>query len=33
MRASSIARMQDLVDRHPEESLGMVRRWMTPEEA
>jgi flagellar M-ring protein FliF len=33
MRASSIARMQDLVDRHPEESLGMVRRWMTPEGA
>jgi flagellar M-ring protein FliF len=33
MRASSIARMQELVDRHPEESLGMVRRWMTPEGA
>jgi len=33
MRASSITRMQDLVDRHPEESLGVVRRWMTPEGA
>ncbi len=33
MRASSITRMQDLVDRHPEESLSVVRRWMTPEGA
>lgn len=33
MRASSITRMQDLVDRHPEEALGVVRRWMTPEGA
>nr|WP_246514474.1 flagellar basal-body MS-ring/collar protein FliF [Neoroseomonas soli] len=33
MRASSIARMQELVDRHPEETLSVVRRWMTPEEA
>jgi len=31
MRASSIARLQDLVDRHPEDALGVVRRWMTPE--
>ncbi|WP_369412739.1 flagellar basal-body MS-ring/collar protein FliF [Neoroseomonas alba] len=31
MRASSIARLQELVDRHPEEALGVVRRWMTPE--
>ena len=33
MRASSITRMQDLVERHPEESLSVVRRWMAPEEA
>jgi flagellar M-ring protein FliF len=33
MRASSITRMQDLVDRHPEEALSVVRRWMTPEGA
>lgn len=33
MRASSIARLQELVDRHPEEALGVVRRWMTPEGA
>lgn len=33
MRASSITRMQDLVERHPEESLTVVRRWMTPEGA
>lgn len=33
MRASSITRMQDLVERHPEESLSVVRRWMTPEGA
>ena len=33
MRASSIAKMQELVDRHPDESLAVVRRWMTPEGA
>ncbi|CAH0315435.1 flagellar basal-body MS-ring/collar protein FliF [Roseomonas sp. CECT 9278] len=33
MRASSITRMQDLVERHPDESLSVVRRWMTPEGA
>jgi len=33
MRASSIARMQELVDLHPDESLAVVRRWMTPEGA
>ncbi|BDG73576.1 flagellar basal-body MS-ring/collar protein FliF [Roseomonas fluvialis] len=33
MRASSITRMQDLVDRHPDEALSVVRRWMTPEGA
>ena len=31
MRASSIARIQDLVDRHPDESLAVMRRWLTPE--
>jgi flagellar M-ring protein FliF len=31
MRASSITRVQDLVERHPEESLNVVRRWMAPE--
>lgn len=33
MRASSIARMQELVERHPEEALSVVRRWMSPEGA
>jgi len=33
MRASSIARLQELVDHHPDEALGVVRRWMTPEGA
>lgn len=33
MRASSIARLQELVDRHPDEALSVVRRWMTPEGA
>lgn len=33
MRASSIARLQDLVDRHPEDALGVLRRWMTPDQA
>lgn len=33
MRASSITRLQELVDRHPEDALNVVRRWMTPEEA
>ena len=33
MRASSITRLQDLVDRHPEEALSVVRRWMAPEGA
>ncbi len=31
MRASSISKLQDLVERHPEDSLGVVRRWMTPD--
>jgi flagellar M-ring protein FliF len=33
MRASSISRVQDLVERHPEETLSVVRRWMAPEGA
>jgi len=33
MRASSIAKMQELVDRHPDETLAVVRRWMAPEGA
>lgn len=33
MRASSIARLQDLVEHHPDESLAVVRRWMAPEGA
>ena len=31
MKASSISRLQDLVDRHPDDALGVVRRWMTPD--
>ncbi|MEO3473314.1 flagellar basal-body MS-ring/collar protein FliF [Roseomonas sp. CAU 1739] len=31
MRASSITKLQDLVERHPEDALGVVRRWMTPD--
>ena len=33
MRASSIAKLQDLVERHPEDALTVVRRWMVPEGA
>ncbi|WP_137124856.1 flagellar basal-body MS-ring/collar protein FliF [Roseomonas sp. HF4] len=33
MRASSISRMQELVEQHPEETLNVMRRWMTPEGA
>lgn len=33
MRASSIMKLQELVDRHPEEALSVVRRWMTPDGA
>lgn len=33
LRASSIARLHELVERHPDETLTVVRRWMTPEEA
>ena len=31
MRASSIRRITELVDKHPEESLTIVRTWMTQE--
>ncbi|WP_246522095.1 flagellar basal-body MS-ring/collar protein FliF [Neoroseomonas terrae] len=31
MRASSISRLQELVDRHPDDALGVVRRWMAPD--
>lgn len=33
MRASSIAKLQDLVERHPDDALNVVRRWMIPEGA
>lgn len=32
MRASSIAKLHEFVETHPEESLNVVRRWLTPEE-
>ncbi len=31
MRASSITRIQELVERHPDETLAVVRRWMAVE--
>ncbi len=33
LRASSVRRVADLVDRHPEESLSIVRSWMQQEAA
>ncbi|MBP0463985.1 flagellar M-ring protein FliF, partial [Roseomonas sp. PWR1] len=33
MRASSIAKLQELVDRHPDEAMAVVRRWLTPDGA
>lgn len=33
MRASSIAKVQQLVDKHPDETLQVVRRWLAPEDA
>jgi flagellar M-ring protein FliF len=33
MRASSIARITQLADEHPDEALGVIRRWLAPEEA
>ncbi|MFT8242853.1 flagellar basal-body MS-ring/collar protein FliF [Roseomonas sp. BN140053] len=32
MRASSIARINDLIEKHPEEAMGVLRRWLTPAE-
>jgi flagellar M-ring protein FliF len=32
MRASSIAKVQQLAEKHPEETLQLMRRWLTPEE-
>jgi flagellar M-ring protein FliF len=31
LRASSIRRLSELVDKHPEESLAIVRTWMQQE--
>ncbi len=33
MRVSSIRRVSELVDSHPEESLAMLRNWITPEDS
>lgn len=33
MRASSIAKVQQLVEKHPDETLQVVRRWLAPEDA
>ena len=33
LRASSIRRLSDLVEKHPEESLSIVRAWMQQEPA
>jgi flagellar M-ring protein FliF len=32
MRASSINRIQELVDTNPEQSLTVIRRWIAPPE-
>lgn len=32
MRASSIARITQLADEHPDEALSVVRRWLAPED-
>lgn len=32
MRASSIQKLSELVTQHPDESLAVVRRWLTPQE-
>jgi flagellar M-ring protein FliF len=32
VRAASLQRVGDLVDRHPEETLAVIRRWLAPEE-
>jgi flagellar M-ring protein FliF len=31
IRASAIRRVADLIDRHPEETLAIMRGWMVPE--
>ncbi len=33
LRASSIAALAEMVSRHPEESVGVMRRWLAPTEA
>ncbi len=33
MRVASIRRVTELVDSHPEESLAMLRNWITPEDS
>jgi flagellar M-ring protein FliF len=33
LRASSIRRVADLVEKHPDESLAIVRAWMHQEAA
>lgn len=33
IRASSVQKLIDLVNKQPDEALGVVRRWLTPEEA
>lgn len=33
MRASSLQQLAELVERHPDETLAVVRRWLAPEEA
>ncbi|WP_426956252.1 flagellar basal-body MS-ring/collar protein FliF [Muricoccus radiodurans] len=33
MKASSIARIHQLIDAHPEESVAVIRRWLAPADA
>ncbi|UFN48289.1 flagellar M-ring protein FliF [Roseomonas sp. OT10] len=33
MRASTLTRIAELVEKHPDEAVGVVRRWLSPEEA
>ena len=33
MRASTLSRIAELVEKHPDEAVGVVRRWLSPEEA
>jgi flagellar M-ring protein FliF len=32
VRAASLQRVAELVDRHPEETLSVIRRWLAPED-